>query len=132
MKYSVLIIEDTTDLWRSMIRALRATQMPFHVQCATGYIEAIEKISQESFDLIICDYFLPDLRNGLEVWKYCRIKCSITPFLLISGMHADQYLDHIAGMKNYPPFLSKPFSIYELKEVIEALLFDQNGFSKVA
>lgn len=131
-KYSVLIVEDTTDLWRSLNRAIRAVQLPFEVIYAANYREAIEELNQSSPDLVICDYYLPESRNGLEIWKYCKGHCPMVPFLLISGMQADQYLRHVSGLQNYPAFLSKPFTIYELATALTELIYSKSREHRAA
>lgn len=126
MKYSVLVIEDTSELWRSMSRAVKAADLPFDIVFAANYSEAIDRIRSHAPDVVICDYYLPESRNGLEIWKYCKGRCPSALFLLVSGMSADQYLRHVTGFQNYPAFLSKPFTIAELTEAVEQLVRSGN------
>lgn len=81
--------------------------------------EALQKIHENHYDLIILDLMLPEV-SGLEV---CRETCSFcnTPILMLTAK-ADE-ADKIVGFEyGADDYMTKPFSIAELKARIRAIL----------
>lgn len=82
--------------------------------------DALTKISDEIYDLIILDIQLPET-NGLEICKKLRENDSHTPVMMLTsrGEESDKVLALELGADDY---ITKPFGILELLARIKALL----------
>jgi two-component system, OmpR family, response regulator len=112
----ILIVEDDNDISHSLKKALGGS---YSVELTALGQEALSLVDQ-GVDLIVLDLSLPDM-NGIEVCERIRamgINCSI----LVLTANADtrekvKLLD--AGADDY---LTKPFSLEELKARMRALM----------
>ena len=122
---TILIVEDDSD-----IRAL----MSFHLK-GQGYSieeakdgeEAVEKLSQSPFDLVILDLMLPKIQ-GLEVLSYIRTECPErnTPVIVASALTGEN--DIITALESgADDYITKPFSPKELVLRVEALFRRTDG-----
>jgi CheY-like chemotaxis protein len=64
MGNGILVIDDNTDLCRTLSRLLR--HMGFTADCAFSGRDALSQLRDKKPDLILLDYMMPDM-NGLEV-----------------------------------------------------------------
>jgi PAS domain S-box-containing protein len=81
-------------------------QGSFHVETASSVEEAMEKIEEKTFDVIVCDYIMPG-KDGLEFLKELRDSGNTIPFIIFTGkgreivairalnLGADQYVNKI-------------------------------------
>lgn len=113
----ILLIEDDETLCESLIFYLN-TQGYITDACHDG-MDALNFITQCSYDLIILDRMLPSL-DGLQVLRQIRQKGLTTPILMLTALSDISYrvegLD--AGADDY---LAKPFATEELLARIRAL-----------
>ena len=56
----------------------------FEITCAESAFAAFQKLTEESFHVIISDYHMPGM-NGVEFFKELRRTCDFIHFILISG-----------------------------------------------
>ncbi|MCK4846453.1 MAG: response regulator [Deltaproteobacteria bacterium] len=94
----------------------------YEVVVANDGIEALEKLSQETFDLVILDIMMPRM-NGLEVLKEIKTKTPYKdlPILMLTSEKgdADRKEAMSLGASN---FLTKPFQPPELISAVESAL----------
>lgn len=94
----------------------------YEVVTANDGIEALEKLSQDKFDLIILDIMMPRM-NGLEVLKEVKTKTPFKdiPIVMLTSEKgdADRQKALELGATN---FLTKPFQPPELIAAVEAAL----------
>lgn len=114
----ILIVEDDPDL-SDRLRSLLEGEN-YTVDISMDGEDALDKIWDESHDLILLDIMLPKL-NGLEVLRAIREEGMETPVLMLTakGDIADKVQGLDLGADDY---LAKPFSISELLARIRALL----------
>lgn len=86
---------------------------------STKYREASEMIRNLSPDLLICDYYFPD-GNGHELISEFKIINSANKAILISGS-ATKAMAIDSIRLNVNALLEKPFSLTDLKSVIDDL-----------
>ena len=80
--------------------------------------QALELLSQQSFDFIILDVGLPDI-NGFEVCKQLRQKYQ-TPLLFLTAR--DDEIDRVVGLEiGADDYCTKPFSAREIVARIKAI-----------
>lgn len=109
----LLIIEDSTDLSTLWVRLF---QMKGH-ECVTRSCgkEAIQILeSGEEFDLVVSDYFLPDM-TGLAILDQVRKYRASLPFLFVTGARDHGIIDQIRK-RAFTDHLSKPVRFQELEE----------------
>ncbi|MBP9091894.1 response regulator [bacterium] len=90
------------------------------VEIAITGPEALEQLSICQFDLIVLDWYLPDI-DGIDVLRRYRASGGATPVLMFSGRDSDEARQ--AGMAaGATKFLKKPFRLQELSAVIRETL----------
>ena len=102
----VLLIDDDEDLRQALSEQLLMTE-DFDVHEGASGTEALEKIKQHSYDLLVLDVGLPDT-DGRELCRLIRkqgVKC---PILMLTGhdTESDTILGLDAGANDY---ITKPF-----------------------
>lgn len=119
-KKRVLIVEDEESLLK--LETILLTVKGYEVSGASTGKEALEKLSGDTYDLILLDIMLPDI-DGYEICR--RIKehprHADTPVVMLTARKSavDQELGTTSGADAY---LTKPFKSAMIIEVIEQLL----------
>lgn len=117
-----LLIVDDSKVMREMIMAcLRAEPGISFTQAASG-LEAIEKMSLRSFDLVVLDLNMPDI-GGLEVVEFIRgqDRLRALPILIVTTRGDDTSRSRVlaAGASS---FLTKPFTPEAIVAEVRSLL----------
>ena len=119
----ILIVDD----YKTMLRIIRnlLRQLEFqNIDEATDGGEALQKLQQRDYDLIISDWNMEPM-TGYELLKQVRSDSSLakTPFIMVT---AESKTENViaakkAGVNNY---IVKPFNAPTLKSKIEAVFGD--------
>ena len=114
----ILIVEDEPELLEKLVSVLHNEQ--YTTETASDGEEALDKIWNDTHDLILLDIMLPHL-SGLDVLQEIRKAGIVTPVLVLTakGDVADKVLGLNLGADDYLP---KPFSLAELLARVRALL----------
>jgi len=81
--------------------------------------EALQRFSEQTFDLVVLDIMLPRL-DGLEVCKRLRAESNV-PIIMLTAR--DDELDKVLGLElGADDYITKPFSIREFRSRVRALL----------
>jgi len=114
----ILIVEDEPELLEKL-RALLESEK-YTVETSVNGEEALDKIWNETHDLILLDIMIPRL-DGLKVLQSIRDVGISTPVLMLTakGDVADKVQGLNMGADDY---LAKPFSLAELLARVRALL----------
>ncbi len=114
----ILLVEDDPEI-AEMLNLHFDSSLYNLTSSATGK-DALEKILNDIYDLIILDIQLPG-SNGLEICKKLRENDSQTPVLMLTSRseESDKVLALELGADDY---ITKPFGILELLARIKALL----------
>jgi DNA-binding response OmpR family regulator len=123
----ILVLEDEASLRTILTRMLTQIDSRSEVDWAITAERAISLIENRAkagkpYDLIVADIRLPGEQSGLDLWFRCQIAFPELMFLFTSGMPVDQFLRSLGKDDICPPYLCKPFSVGECKQVIEGLL----------
>lgn len=111
----MLLVEDDPAARLSIGLLLRIDR--HHVAEATSGAEALQLLQQQAFDLVIVDYFMPELR-GNQVAVGIRTVAPTMPIIMISA-----YLEKLKPSERpVDAVLSKPFGIEELRQAIASLV----------
>ena len=125
MPKSILIVDDEQVMREFLADVLE----DFDVEKAVDGDEAIEKIKEKKYDLIITDMKMPRV-SGEEVVKYTKNIYPDIAIIVISGYSS---LSSVSSTLGYGvnAFLSKPFTIKQLRAEVEKCLgsgdFSQTG-----
>jgi len=110
MATKLLLAEDTRDLNRALTTVLE--HEGYEVVAAYDGEEALEHLSQETFDGVVLDIMMPK-KDGLQVLSEMRRDGIYTPVLLLTAKAEvdDRVMGLDAGADDY---LTKPFAMKEL------------------
>jgi DNA-binding response OmpR family regulator len=124
-KKRVLIVEDEESLLKLEIILL--TVKGYEVSGVSTGNDALEKLSKESFDLVLLDIMLPDI-DGYEVCRRIKEHPRHTniPVVMLTAKKSveDKERGATCGADDY---LTKPFKSAMIIEVIERLLSGSNS-----
>jgi CheY-like chemotaxis protein len=110
----VLVVEDDRNALTGLQELLR--EEGFIVRGAMNSRQAFEAATQETFDIVLCDYSLPGM-DGLQV---CRELRRLQPHLALFLVTAYRNLEVVNAARQYgiEKVIAKPIIINELLEVL--------------
>lgn len=109
-KANVLVVEDEPNLHEAL--KLNLEMEGYEVTSAFDGNEALKKVENAYFDLIIMDIMLPEL-DGISVTESIRVHNNEVPILMLSAKNAPS--DKVLGLKKgADDYLTKPFNLDEL------------------
>jgi DNA-binding response OmpR family regulator len=114
----ILIVEDHPKLRANLVKLFRGAG--YFVDQAIHGLEAMEKIQQQSFDLLILDMNLP-IFNGTEVLQKLRSKENPIPILVLTSNNFPGDIVKVLDM-GADDYLTKPFDIDQLFARVRAIL----------
>lgn len=107
---SILLVEDEENLHETL--KLNLEMEGYEVTSAFDGAEALQKVNDEYFDLIIMDIMLPEL-DGISVTESIRVNHNEVPILMLSARNSSA--DKVLGLrKGADDYLTKPFNLEEL------------------
>jgi DNA-binding response OmpR family regulator len=117
MAAKVLVVDDE----RVIVKGLRFSLMQegYEVDCAYDGEEAVSKIREKEFDIVLLDVMLPKL-SGFEVLQQVR-EFSEVPIIMLTARGDD--MDEILGLDyGADDYVTKPFNPLEVKGRIKAII----------
>lgn len=114
MSGQLLIVDDEPNI-REVLRIVLDGE-GYSVSEAATYAEAMQLLGQTTFDLVICDIFLPD-GNGLDLVRSYHASNPNTHFVVVTA-HTTPAYAMSALRDGAVEYLSKPFDVEELKLVV--------------
>ncbi|MFN8554786.1 MAG: response regulator transcription factor [Candidatus Obscuribacterales bacterium] len=119
----VLLVEDDLDMADNI--AIWFKRQNYLIEHVADGGSAIERLLQDSYDLVILDLDLP-VKDGLTVCKEYRDSGGSTPILMLTGRAASA--QKVAGLDTgADDYLAKPFSLNELLARARALIRRASG-----
>lgn len=116
MGNKILVVDDE----KSIVKGLRFSleQEGMEVDSAYDGEEALQLVSEHSYDMILLDVMLPKL-DGFEVCQKIR-EFSSVPIIMLTAKGDD--MDKILGLEyGADDYITKPFNILEVKARIKAI-----------
>jgi DNA-binding NtrC family response regulator len=114
----ILVVDDEEHVRILFSRVLQKDG--YEVDCAASGSEAIEKLANDSFDLVVTDLKMNGI-DGLDLVKKGKTVNQALPFILISGYGTTQTAAS-AAKEGADIFLMKPIDITELKSAVKKAL----------
>lgn len=120
-KANILLVEDEENLHEAL--KLNLEMEGYEVTSAFDGKEALTKIGNEYFDLIIMDIMLPEV-DGISITESIRVNNNEVPVLMLSARNSSE--DRVLGLKKgADDYLTKPFNLEELLLRVSKLI-DKN------
>lgn len=131
--YRVLVVDDDQELSVVMSQILKSIDPKVEIDLATSAEEAVEQLHyrdqelrgsrrERPYDLIVADIYLEGRKSGLELLESHLQDYPKIPVLVTSGMPLDRFLKAYGRDSVCPPFMQKPFSVGECRQMFEGLL----------
>lgn len=122
MKKILVIYDNKLNI--TILEGILEKKYDIHVE--NNGIDAIDRVKNNDFDLIIMDIMMPDM-NGIEVCKIIKENPdkSAIPVVFLSAAADDKALRHSAFDVGAVDFISKPFKGVYMIERIEAIFKNQ-------
>jgi DNA-binding NtrC family response regulator len=114
----ILVVDDQESM-RDMLADL-LDMMGHEARTASGGAEALERLRQESVDLVITDLNMPEM-DGMELTKRIKSDAPDMPVIVITGygtFHTERQV-LASGADGYIP---KPCTIHRVQETVNAAL----------
>jgi DNA-binding response OmpR family regulator len=114
----LLVIEDEADV--AALLRLHLSELPADVRLAADGEHGLALALAEDWDLVVLDLRLPRL-GGLDVCREIRASGRHVPILILTARAGE--LDRVHGLElGADDYVSKPFSVLELRARVKALL----------
>lgn len=122
----VLVVDDSK-VMREMIAACLRPDPSLSITHAASGLEAIERLSLKTFDVVVLDLNMPDI-GGLEVVEFVRSqdKLRTLPILIVTtrGDESSRLAVLAAGASKY---MTKPFAPDVILTEVQSLLAARPG-----
>lgn len=120
-KKRLLIVEDELPVLNLMIRVMKSEG--YEVEGARNGQDAFDRIREKPFDLIICDVKMPDFDVEAfheEIQREHPVLQGRIAFVTgdTASSETAEFLDKAGA-----PYLLKPFDLYDLKKIVNELLW---------
>jgi CheY-like chemotaxis protein len=113
----VLIVDDESIVRMCCERSLLETD--YDTTCVSNAFEALERLKNESFDVIVTDLKMPDM-DGLEFIHVLKRTWGDVKVILTTGYATDEARQQTRELN--VGYLPKPFNPDELKQAISNIL----------
>jgi DNA-binding response OmpR family regulator len=113
----ILLVDDEQAVQTLLTYPLR--KEGYEVVGAMDGQEALDRFSEERFDLVVLDIMLPKL-DGIEVCRRLRTRSQV-PIIMLTAKGDE--LDKVAGLEmGADDYITKPFSVREFRSRVKAAL----------
>ncbi|WP_025142260.1 sigma-54-dependent transcriptional regulator [Pedobacter jeongneungensis] len=126
MKNKILIIDDEINIGLLLSKFL--TKNGFEVSNTTTGASAVEMLSNEKFDLILCDYRLDDT-DGREILKHVKENHPATGVIIITGYSDIRLAVELIKLGAYD-YIVKPLYPDEILSTVNKALETQKALKK--
>ncbi|RMH63206.1 MAG: response regulator [Calditrichaeota bacterium] len=120
MARRLLIVDDEETIRFSLCQSFIIAKKDYEVAMAASGEEALERMTEKPYDLIITDIFMPGI-SGLDLLQMVKEKYPETEVIVITAYGSDDKKDEAArlGARYY---VEKPFEIKEIRQKVFDLL----------
>ncbi|OGF47457.1 MAG: hypothetical protein A2452_02950 [Candidatus Firestonebacteria bacterium RIFOXYC2_FULL_39_67] len=115
-KETAILIVDDEEWIRDLLKDILETN-GYRTKTAKNGTDAIKKIKQESFNVVICDINMPKL-SGFDVLKQVRLIDSSIKIIMMTANGNEYYYNQCMSM-GASGFIGKPFDMQEMLAAIE-------------
>jgi two-component system response regulator (stage 0 sporulation protein F) len=121
----LLIVDDEHEILKALANYLGKLCDEYTVDTASCGADALEKVKQNPYELIITDYMMPTM-DGLELAKAVREISPETKLVLITAYGSKELRSSVDEL-NLEGFIDKPFSMAQIREIVERSIGSVNN-----
>jgi len=115
---NVLVVDDSISLVDSLIKILQVSG--YKADPAYNGHEALRKISQKDYDIVVCDIEMPGM-SGLDLLNHVRCDYDSIPFILMTGYQEQEYYLKAIQL-GASDFIRKPIDGHQMLRAIQIQL----------
>ena len=115
---NILVIDDDNNICHMLDEMLSSDN--YYVETFTDSPEAVERLYEFPFDVVITDLKMPDL-SGWQVAKKVKEKNPSIPVIMITGSKTMYYKKSMAEF-GVDYVLNKPFNVQKILEIVSDFL----------
>jgi DNA-binding NtrC family response regulator len=125
----VLVVDDEPKVALTLAASLEGLGAEFAVDTAYGFTEAFARAQQSRYSLLVVDYEMPGL-NGLDLARAVRRVTPETRIVLMTA-YGTQELRDTARLLGLVGYLDKPFTIAQLREIVQRSMGEASKVRRV-
>lgn len=120
-RYKILAVDDQQLALKLITKQLEVIGFS-HIDLVTGGGEALEKLAQGDYDIVIFDWSMP-VMHGLTFLRTCRANPAYNDvaFMMVSSDTAPEMVQDALN-RGATAYLAKPVVIEELKTAIDSVI----------
>lgn len=119
----ILVVDDESAMREGLADNLQFEG--YEVQTAADGKDALQKLSDQSYDLMVLDVMMPEM-SGFDVCRQIRMDGNQIPVILLTAKGEE--IDRVLGLElGADDYITKPFSLRELLARVKAILRRSNG-----
>lgn len=116
----ILIVDDDPQIAQVLSFSLQEMGEGYTCEVARSGPEALSKIQQAPYELLITDYHLPGM-SGLELTQAVRQISPDTQVVLMTAYDTDTLRNTIKDMR-FDGYIDKPFTVQEIHEIVKGVV----------
>lgn len=123
MAKSLMIVDDSATMRKIVMRTVRMSGLQFdRTEEAGNGVEALEKLSANPVDVILCDVNMPEM-NGTEMVKKVRENDAYkdVKIVMVSTESSDDFIDELLS-NGADAYITKPFTPDKFQDKLAPLL----------
>lgn len=113
----VLIVDDEPNVALVLSDSLKKLGNNYVFETAYNGEEALRKIQQTFYTLLITDYSMPGM-TGLDLAQAVRQISPATQVVLMTGYGNDSLREVVGGMK-FDGYIDKPFTVHQIRDIVK-------------
>lgn len=113
----ILVVDDEPSLVKFLSKSLKRLGDDYVIDTAQDAHEALEKIEQNRYQLLLTDYMMPNM-SGIDLIQAAKAMSPGTQYVLMSAHITDQ-IRHEVSMMEFIDYISKPFTTNQIRELVQ-------------
>lgn len=124
----ILIVDDERPVAKILAENLKRVSDEYFVETANSGDEALAKIRQVPYDLVLTDYRMPDM-DGLTLTQAIRRVAPETQVVLMTAYGTSQLREQVKNLE-IVGYLDKPFTMAQIREVVMRAVRHPQGLER--